>query len=177
MQALVVFESMFGNTQEVARAIADGLSTRMGVEIVEVGVAERRADVDLLVVGGPTHAFGMTRPRTRADAAQQQGGPVISGGDGVREWLESLGDLPSGVRAAAFDTRVSHPRMPGSAAHAIHKRLRRAGAELVADPASFWVEGSQGPLLIDETSRAREWGVMLAGKVAVRPGEAPRPTS
>ncbi|MEP7765100.1 flavodoxin/nitric oxide synthase [Sanguibacter sp. 25GB23B1] len=174
MRALVVFESMFGNTQEVARAVADGLSTRLDVELAEVGGAVWRPGTELLVVGGPTHAFGMSRPGTRADAAKQRGGPVVSGETGIREWLESLPPVPDGSArpaAATFDTRVSHPRMPGSAARAMHKRLRRSGFDLVAPSESFWVEGTPGPLVPDETTRARSWGVSLAEEVAGRSGQ------
>lgn len=168
MQALVVFESMFGNTQEVARAVADGLSTRMEVELMEVGEAVWRPGTTLLVVGGPTHAFGMTRPGTRADAAKQLGSAVISDRTGIREWLEALPSAPAGTAAAAFDTRVTHPRMPGSAARAMHKRLRRSGLELVAPSESFWVEGTKGPLVAEETTRARTWGASLADDVVAR---------
>src|SRR5687767_14509631 len=64
MRALVVYESMFGNTSAVATAIATGLSTRMGVDLVEVAAAPAALDagVDLVVAGGPTHAFSMSRP-------------------------------------------------------------------------------------------------------------------
>jgi flavodoxin len=67
MRALVVYESMFGNTQAIANAIVQGLSGRMRVEALEVGVAPATIDDDvaLLVVGGPTHAFGLSRPQTR----------------------------------------------------------------------------------------------------------------
>lgn len=63
--ALVVFESMFGNTAEVARAVARGLDDHAPTEVVEVGAASARLaeDVDLVVVGGPTHAFGLSRLR------------------------------------------------------------------------------------------------------------------
>ena len=72
-RGLVVFESMFGNTQVIASSVADGLAPRMQVDLMEVGVAPTAldGDVDLLVVGGPTHAFGMSRPGTRQLAAQQ----------------------------------------------------------------------------------------------------------
>lgn len=61
---------MFGNTRAVAEAVAQGLGSAMTVELVEVSAAPLESqDVDLLVVGGPTHAFGMSRPTTRSDAA------------------------------------------------------------------------------------------------------------
>src|SRR5690606_14826892 len=72
MRALVAFESMFGNTGLIAEAIADGLARHGEVETAEVGTAPvlLPAEVDLLVVGGPTHAFGMSRPGTRSSAKE-----------------------------------------------------------------------------------------------------------
>ena len=108
MRALVVYESMFGNTRLVAEAVADGLSSVLDVDVVEVAAAPTSFDdVELLVVGGPTHAFGMTRQRTRDDArrqAEQSGHEVVSMGIGMREWLE---------RSAVHrhrGGRVRHPR-------------------------------------------------------------------
>ena len=73
MRARVVYESMFGNTQVIAQAVAEGLAMNMTVDLEEVGSAatEMSGDVGLLVVGGPTHAFGMSRERTRESAAEQ----------------------------------------------------------------------------------------------------------
>ena len=71
-RALVIFESMFGNTRTIAEAVAVGLPSRFVTELTEVSVAPTTIpeDVSLVVVGGPTHAFGLTRPRTREDAVQ-----------------------------------------------------------------------------------------------------------
>ncbi|MDD7939517.1 flavodoxin domain-containing protein [Actinomycetospora lutea] len=170
-RALVVFESMYGNTEAIARAIADGLATGVPVDVVEVGAAPSTPgdDVDLLVVGGPTHAFGMTRASTRRDAATKAEGALVSRGPGVREWLAALPARP-GLRAAAFDTRVGHPRVPGSAARAIRRRLRRGGAIAVDGPHSFYVEGTDGPLSPGELERARAWGTALAAAAAVPAG-------
>ncbi len=64
MRALVVYESMFGNTEAVARAVAGGLSGSMEVEVYEVSRAPSpvTGPIDLLVVGGPTHAFSLVAP-------------------------------------------------------------------------------------------------------------------
>lgn len=169
MRALVVYESMFGNTKTIAEAVAGGLSTRLSVDLVEVGAAtgSMTADVGLLVVGGPTHAFGMSRPGTRQSAAQQAGSaPLVSGGIGLREWLDDIHSGGRQVAAAAFDTRV--PRVPGSAANAAHKRLRRLGFQLIARPASFYVVGSPGPLRSGEEDRARRWGEQLGADFTAR---------
>ena len=162
MRALVVFESMFGNTLRIARAVAEGLAPYADAEVAEVGAAPAQpgADVDLVVVGGPTHAFGMSRERTRADAGKQAGGPLVSRGVGVREWLSSL-PASSGVSAAVFDTRVNIRGFPGSAGRAVARRLRSAGYHLIAAPESFYVESTRGPLADGELDRARRFGDAL----------------
>ena len=168
MRALVVYESMFGNTRDVAFAIREGLATRMDAEAVEVGGAPPVDGVDLLVVGAPTHAFGLSRPETRASAATQARERLVSRRGGVREWLGALPPARAGVRAAAFDTRVRKPRVPGSAARAARRRLRSLGFSVSLAPAeTFWVGGTPGPLLDGEPDRARAWGERLAAAVAV----------
>lgn len=162
--ALVVFESMFGNTQKIAEAVTEGLSSSLPTVILEVGTAPDvlEDDVDLLVVGGPTHAFGMSRPRTREDATRQAGGHVVSDREGLREWLTSLERRRGNVAAAAFDTRIHKPRVPGSAARGAEKRLRKLGFRMAAPSESFYVTGVTGPLLEGEAERARLWGEELA---------------
>lgn len=161
-RALVVFESMFGNTRTIAEAIREGVSTRMPTDLVEVGVAPTRIPdgVSLVIVGGPTHAFGLTRARTREDAAKQADGHVVSAGIGLREWLGALGRAE--INAATFDTRIDKPRVPGSAAKGAEKRLRRLGFRIVEPAESFYVTGSKGPLVSGETERARRWAAALA---------------
>lgn len=164
MRALVVFESMFGDTETIARAVADGLSDAIRVDIVDVATAPRvDADVDLLVVGGPTHAFGMSRSNTRNDAVRQ-GGRSAAVDVGVREWLDEQRPT-STARAAVFDTRIKKWFIPGSAARSAADVLRRRGFRLVAPPESFRVTGTAGPLATGEEDRARQWGRLLAAEV------------
>ncbi|MFC5993761.1 flavodoxin family protein [Pseudonocardia hispaniensis] len=167
MHALVVFESYFGNTKRIAEAIAEGLSNQLAVDISEVTDAPSAvdADVDLLVVGGPTHAFGLSRPATRADAAQQARGAETATGIGLREWLDQLPAGRPGAAAACFDTRVSRPRIPGSAARRARSRLRKRGFTALDPATTFWVRGTPGPLLDGELARAREWGARLAAQL------------
>jgi hypothetical protein len=165
MTALVVVESMFGNTRAIADAVAEGLRESVPVDVVTVADAPATVpdDVALVVVGGPTHAFGMSRPGTRESAVTQgaTADPVI----GVREWLEALPDRYDHLRAAAFDSRVNKAFVPGSAARGAAKRLRRLGFRLLAAPESFFVADVAGPLLPGELDRAREWGRTLAGQL------------
>lgn len=91
MKALVVYESMWGNTERVAQAIADGLRESMEVELVDVNQAraEPESDVELIVAGGPTHGFSMSRANTRA-AAVNRGVNHGTSDRGLREWLDRL---------------------------------------------------------------------------------------
>ncbi len=168
-RALVVFESMFGNTQQIAGAVAKGLSSSLPTVILEVGAAPTVLpdDVDLLLVGGPTHAFGLSRTGTRENAIRQAGGRVVSEGIGLREWLAALARTGGGVAVAAFDTRIAKPRVPGSAARAAEKCLRKLGFRVVAASESFYVAGTAGPLVEGETERARAWGEKLGQDVRV----------
>jgi len=180
MRVLVVYESMFGNTREVALAVAEGLGTRVAVEAVEVGTAPGTlpADVAMVVVGAPTHAHGMTTPASRADAGQRAGDRRVSRGIGVREWLDGLRPAGASIPAAVFDTRIKGPGLVwGSAAKAAAKELQEAGFRIVRSPESFLVGGPTGPLfdrLLDgEVERARAWGAelgSLAPASAVRGG-------
>jgi hypothetical protein len=97
---------------------------------------------------------------------------LVSTGIGLREWLGALPKAPSDVGVAAFDTRISRPRLPGSAAAAPETRLRRLGFRVLARSQSFFVEGTTGPLLRGERERARRWGKELAvGLGAARPSQ------
>jgi len=176
MRARVVYESMFGNTQAIAQAVADGLAENIGVEVEEVGSAatDVASDVDLLVVGGPTHGFGLSRERTRESAVMQAAGGVVSAGEGLREWLGAVTGGTRAIAAAAFDTRIDKPRMPGSAAHGAEKHLRRLGFRVLVPAASFYVTDTSGPLVEGELERARRWGELL-GSTMVTEGEH-RPT-
>ena len=102
MKALVVYESMFGNTEQIAQAVAAGLGESVEVQLVEVTDAPTEADseVALIVAGGPTHAFSMSRENTRADAISK-GAPEGEQEFGLREWLSAL---PSGQHTEKMAT-------------------------------------------------------------------------
>lgn len=164
--AWVVYESIFGNTRTVAEAVAEGLADRYEVALFEVSAAPAApAGVALLVVGGPIHAFGMTREATRADARRQAGEKhvaPVSTGIGVREWLDALPAPDGPVAAAAFDTagRIAG-FTAGSAARGEAKRLTRHGYDLIAPPEHFYVQAVDGPLVDGERDRAVTWARSL----------------
>jgi hypothetical protein len=174
--ALVVYESMFGNTKAVAEAIALGLASTFDADLVECSRAAARlpADLTLLVVGAPTHAFGLSRESTREDARRQATEADHPTEPGLREWLDGLasadGSTGPGLRTAAFDTKVSHPRLPGSAAHAAARRLKRLGHIQLVKPQTFFVEGARGPLVDGASDAAFEWGRELSAKALAAVG-------
>jgi hypothetical protein len=161
-RAAVVYESMFGNTSHVAHAVADGLrAAGCDTETAEVNTApEPHPDVALLVVGAPTHAFSLSRPRTRQDAVSQ-GAPPTRAGRGLREWLQETEPPGPATGVAVFDTRVPKARRLPAAGRAAARLARSSGFRLVGKPVPFLVEGTAGPLCEGEEERAFRWGQTL----------------
>jgi flavodoxin len=142
VEAVVVYESQFGNTRQIAEAICRGLGAgARAVEPDEIRPS-KLAHGSLLVVGSPIVGW---RPL-----------------EDIGAWLAAMDpDSLKGLRAASFDTRVKL-FFHGDAAKKIARALETAGAELVADPMWFYVEGKEGPLLEGELERAEQWGAHLA---------------
>jgi hypothetical protein len=166
MNAIVIYESVYGNTRDVANAIATGLGGATVVSVADAGTVAPGSD--LIVVGGPTHIHGMTTSRSRhaaVDGTHTEVERGVSDGPGVREWLHELGRL-DGVRAAAFDTRAKGRKLlTGAASNGIARRLRDHGCDVI-DTASFIVTGTEGPLQDGELERAQAWGARLVGAAA-----------
>ena len=170
---VVVYESMYGNTHLIADAIGKGFGQATTAEIVVVPVAEAEQHLDradLIVVGGPTHAHGMSRETTRqaaVDTARNSQGKISADrdaeGPGLRDWFEHLSTVPA--RAAAFDTRFRAPAvLTGRASKRIGRELVLHGCTLIADPESFLVT-KDNHLEPDEEERARAWGAQLAARM------------
>ena len=180
MRAVMVYESMFGNTKAVALAIAEGIRGVGEVDVYEVGEAPTTlpVGVDLLIVGGPTHGHGMTNHGSRDSAANRAGIRLVSRGSGLHEWLDLLQPGSLEAVAAAFDTRIKGPELIwGSAAKGATKLLRNDGLRVLT-PSSFIVGGPAGDpfdrVSADEIGRARAWGRTLAIAVAREPVTAGR---
>ena len=171
MKALVVFESMWGNTATVAQAIAGGLGESMEVSVTDVASAppDPGGEFDLIVAGGPTHAFSMSRPSTRADA-HSRGASYGDEAVGLREWLDRLPTPTHRQAIATFDTRVKTKfPLPGSAAKSAARAAHRHGYDRAAHAESFSVGDIDGPLLDGELERATAWARELAAKVESAP--------
>jgi Flavodoxin len=170
VRALIVYESMFGNTEQVARAIAAGLRESLDISMADVSETPAAAadEADLIVAGGPTHAFSMSRMNTREDAIGR-GADEAEREVGLREWIDALPAGRSGGKLATFDTKVASMRhLPGSAAKGAARAGRRHGYELAEPAESFYVHDVKGPLLDGELERATAWGRELAASITGR---------
>jgi hypothetical protein len=161
MKAVVVYESLWGNTAAIARAIAEGI----GPEARALSTAEASgtaiADMDLVVAGAPVHAFGLPTDQGRENIAANPGkapSPPDLSHPSMRSWLEALPERHG--CSAAFETRIAFS--PGGAIKGILRRLKRAGYRPIAKGQRFIVKGVYGPLRDGELQRARLWGAELA---------------
>jgi hypothetical protein len=173
MRALIVFESMYGNTRTIGEHIAVGLADRYEVTLVPVANAtpELVAQADLLVCGAPTHVHGLSRPSTRRAAVEATKKDTTleiqpgADGPGLREWLDGLEYL-DGASAAVFDTRIKAPALlTGRASRRIARRLRRSGRKLAVAPRSFLVD-KHNHLLDDQPGLAEAWGRSLVAELS-----------
>jgi len=180
MRAIIVFDSMFGNTRQVAYAIAEGMGRHAEVELLPVDDAPRRLDerVALVVVGGPTHAHGLSTQNSRRVNPRQADEGATAGRVGLKEWLIALSAPSRRLAVATFDTRFAKPRwLTGSAAVLTARWLMRQGCTLVAPPESFFIEHGSGPLQPGELDRARRWGATLARAVRAVESTRRQPTT
>jgi flavodoxin len=155
MKITIVYDSIFGNTAQVAKAIAVALRVSHTVRLLTVQDARSAdlSDTDLLIVGSPTRGFRPT--------------PMIL------EYVEGLGTIGIGKSAAAFDTRLDLETIQppplrwvvdagGYAVTRIAASLARCGFSVSLDAPGFLVTGTEGPLKTNELERAAAWGLGLA---------------
>ena len=164
MRTLIVYESYFGCTQDIAEALAAEFGGAGPTILTPVETARHHAvgAYDLVVAGGPTQGHGLSRPGTRREvltrAAMRHRPPRVDPriSIGLREWLDGLG-LCAGIAAAAFDTRLNGPALlTGRASRTLAAELRHHGFRLISDPVSFLV-GPDDRLLPEEDARAAAW--------------------
>jgi flavodoxin I len=151
MKTLVVYDSMYGNTEKVARAIAAGIVGDVVIKNVAQVVPADFEKVDLLFVGSPT-----------------QGGRPLKTTQAFIEGLSdsTLKDLKTGV----FDTRMkgNFPKLFGWAAKRMADSLKKKGAVILLNPDGFFVNGSKGPVVDGELERATAWGRQVVAEAGKR---------
>jgi hypothetical protein len=161
MKAIVVYESHWGNTAAIARAIAEGIGPEARALSTAEATGEALAGADLIVAGSPLLGFALpTEGMLKSIAANASRDPVPPdlAHPSMRAWLESL--PPGSGSAAAFETRIWWS--PGSAAKAILGKLEALGYRPAAKPQRFVVQGKYGPLRQGELEKAKAWGAELA---------------
>jgi flavodoxin len=149
MKTLVAFDSVYGNTEIVARAIGEAIPGDVRVLRAGQVQAEDLEALDLLVIGSPTHG---ALPTEAAQALVDRIGPP------PRE----------GARVAAFDTRLTWAfleRWGGFAAPKMADVLESNGWTVAGEPGGFFVKGlKKGPLKKGEVERASAWAGTLVGE-------------
>jgi len=173
MKAVVVFESYWGNTESVARAIAEGLGPQARALSTTEANGEALAGVGLIVAGSPIIAFSLPSEKTRNDMLAKPDKKAPSPPDlshpSIRTWLVTLpqagasGQGAAAVRAAAFETGFK--LSPGGSAGKILRMLGEKGYQPVAKKQRFFVKSSYGPMKEGEIDRAKAWGAELAKAV------------
>ena len=161
MKAVVVYESLWGNTAAVARAIAEGLGPEAQALSTAEAIPTALDGVDLIVAGSPLFAFRLPTDAIRETIRRKSASfpkPPDFSHPALRTWLEAL---PAGRgRSAAFETRMWFS--PGGATGAILASLKHAGYLPLTRGQRFRVTGMYGPLKAGEWERARAWGAKLA---------------
>lgn len=155
MKSIVIYDSMYGNTEKIAQAIGKALQAKGTARVISIKEATVNDvnGIDLLLVGSPTQAFNML--------------------PAVKSWLKSLpkGSL-SGIKVAAFDTRMDVKKVnnkfltfmesfSGYAAEKIGKQLVNKGGSQIVKPEGFFVDGSEGPITTGELERSEAWARKL----------------
>lgn len=148
MKTLIIYDSIYGNTKQIAKSIGDALTGDVTVlRIGEVNPSELES-IDFLIVGSPTQGFRPTKL--------------------VQTFIDNIpGHTLRGIDVAAFDTRIPASevrtglrllmKLGGYAAKRIADALRKKGGNLVVSPEGFLVKGREGPLKEGELERAANW--------------------
>jgi len=146
MKALVVYDSVYGNTEEIARSIGEAIGIDSKVIKAENSGSADLESVELLIIGCPTYG-GRPTPK-------------------MKEFLDTIKDISlKDVKVAAFDTRfpATWVKIFGFAAGKIEKRLKSQGGKSVIKPEGFYVSGTKGPLVEGEYERAAQWAKNIPG--------------
>jgi flavodoxin len=163
MKALVIYDSAFGNTEQIAQAIGSAMGSQGDANVLKVSDVrlDQLVGLELLIIGSPTQRF---RPIP-----------------GISNMLDGIPkDSLTGVRVGAFDTRLTvdeinktpvlafFVKLSGDSAYAakhIANQLKKKGGQLIAPPEGFFVEGMKGPLVQGELERAVDWAKQIGAKV------------
>jgi len=161
MKAIVVYESLWGNTAAIARAVAEGLGPDSRALTTDEATGPALTEADVIVAGAPVIGFSLANDKARDNIAKSEIGaptPPDTSHPSMRAWLA---ELPAGHKpVATFETRIWWSLR--GATGTMERGFRKAGYRTIAKGEKFIVEGKYGPLREGEVDRAREWGQELA---------------
>lgn len=144
-RAIIVYDTKFGNTQKAANALAEGIKAQgVDVDCLQTNEVDtsKLGEYDLLALGGPTQAFGISKP--------------------MKDFLEKLESAKlGGKKAFAFDTKMKS-RLAGSAGKGIEKKLQRLGMNIIMPHVSAIVNGREGPLEESTEETFKQIGISIA---------------
>ena len=147
-KVLIVYDSMYGNTEETAKSIGGAMGGDVTVLRASEASPSDLKSINILIVGSPTHAFRATKP--------------------IQKFIRNIprGAL-KGIDVAAFDTRMAATevgmglrllmKMGGYAAPRMANALKKKGGNLAVPPEGFFVKDKEGPLKKGELERAVNW--------------------
>ena len=145
MKVLIVYDSMYGNTEKIARAIGEAITGDVKLLRARDANPAELEPPDLLIIGSPTQGGRMT--------------PVI------QAFMDKIPEAAvKGVNVAAFDTRIPAKWVSifGYAAGKIAGSLKAKGANIISPPEGFFVKGKEGPIKEGELERAAAWAKEVA---------------
>ncbi|OGZ33652.1 MAG: hypothetical protein A2Y98_01830 [Candidatus Portnoybacteria bacterium RBG_19FT_COMBO_36_7] len=152
MKILIIYDSVYGNTEKIAFAVGEAIGPEATVKKVSEAKVKDLEDIGLLILGTPTHG----------------GRPTPA----MQDFLKMIpdGELKN-AKVAAFDTRFNEKKASAFlrllakilnfAAPRIARNLKIKGVEMAIEPEGFIVEGKEGPLKQGEMERAEEWAKKL----------------
>lgn len=156
MNSLVIYDSVYGNTEKIARAIAEGLGSETKLVSANDLDPAKLVGLDILVIGSPVHG-GRASEKLQVVFREIKRGTLQS------------------VKVAAFDTRFEQSKQGtglkllmgviGFAADKMLRQLVRKGGTQIAEPEGFIVTGREGPLKEGELERAKAWGQQIVTKL------------
>lgn len=145
MNSLIIFDSNYGNTERLARAVAETLAAAGKSQVVKATSAKTAdlKDIDLLVLASPTVQWNVL-PAMQAFIGKLSG------------------EILKGKSVACFDTIMRGPRfIMKPAAAVVAEKLQNLGAVLASPAMDFYVTTREGPLAKGELERAQAWAKSL----------------
>lgn len=159
LRALVVFDSLVGETDQIARAVIEGLDGAFASIVADIRdiAPERAADFDLIVTGEPAQSPGVVIDGPEGDVEVPH---VV-----MKAWLANLSEAHDRQFCACFDTSVRSDSCSGESASINSIRLLHDLGYVVLSRQTFHVDSFGGSLLAGELDRAKAWADSLAARI------------